>query len=226
MRPAHSWGLLDVEYHAGFPFFGAGCMFVNKHHTLVAIHSKRVGGANPKTLLSGFGGKREAEESWKQTAFRETLEEIFGVRIPKHIFDALFPRLLTLVPTRVLCTELPRGAAQGGGVGGSRTYLTLVYTFHDLERFLDICRPYILRLPSTAYPDVYPKTAADIVMKRTRFVSFKDEIRHIVLWPRYAGAEQDYWISHEFMGDLSMVNHGVRPSPTITWANEQAPQIV
>lgn len=185
---------MDVEYPADFPVYGAGCMFVNRTHVLAGIHNRQVGKRHPRTVVSGFGGKREDGESWKQTAFRETIEELFDVRVEKAVFEhEIYPRLLTLRPLSVQYTSAPR------------PYITIVYSFDHLRRFLAICRPFVKRLPSSAYSDRFPRTEVDLVMDRNR-PSAKTEITHILLWSRYA-EHQNYWIAGDLFGDLGMFNH-------------------
>jgi hypothetical protein len=51
-------------------------------------------GWNPKlNAWSGFGGKRQGEETAWQTALREVIEEIFGLRIKKEALHSLYEKI-------------------------------------------------------------------------------------------------------------------------------------
>jgi hypothetical protein len=54
-------------------YIGAGCVFTNGKYILLGFQSRN-------HLMSGIGGKRKDGEDTVQTAFREVIEEIFGIR--------------------------------------------------------------------------------------------------------------------------------------------------
>jgi 8-oxo-dGTP pyrophosphatase MutT (NUDIX family) len=59
-------------------FIGAGVLFMNP------FHKKVLAGFHPKLgLWSGFGGKRQGQETIAETAFREVIEEMFGINLEK-----------------------------------------------------------------------------------------------------------------------------------------------
>lgn len=53
-------------------YIGAGCVFTNGRYILLGFQSRNY-------LMSGIGGKRKEGEDTVQTAFREVIEEIFGI---------------------------------------------------------------------------------------------------------------------------------------------------
>jgi len=63
------------------PYQGAGILFVEGPVALAGIQKYRkvlTGAADPR--LSGFGGRKEEQDiDWIHTAFRETIEELFGL---------------------------------------------------------------------------------------------------------------------------------------------------
>ncbi len=72
---------------------GAGCMFGNDTHILLAVHGREYNRRGvPVKLLNGFGGRREGEETPQETALREVLEEMFGIEKPNEIPE--WPRML------------------------------------------------------------------------------------------------------------------------------------
>ena len=67
-----------AEYRETPDFLGAGVLFLNP------FVRKALAGFHPKLgLWSGFGGKRQGNETIAQTAFREVVEEVFGIEIQK-----------------------------------------------------------------------------------------------------------------------------------------------
>ena len=184
-----AWSVFNVQYPADFDFAGAGCMFVNARHVLAAVHTRK--NSNTKTIISGFGGKRQDHtESWKRTAVRETIEELFDVSDISALDTDILPRFLKrCTPSSVIYSD-------------AHHYLTLIYTFRDLEYLLRLCGKFV---KSPLYPNCMPKTLLDLLMNRG-LPSKSSEISHILLWSRYADGYM-YEIAVEFMYDLGMLNH-------------------
>ena len=61
-----------VDVHEDDEHIGAGCIFTNGKYILLGFQSRNY-------LMSGVGGKRKEGEDTVQTAFREVIEEIFGI---------------------------------------------------------------------------------------------------------------------------------------------------
>ena len=58
----------------------AGCLFLQNDYVLTAYNPKH-------KIWSGLGGKVENEEDPNRTAFRETIEELFGLTPSEKIID-------------------------------------------------------------------------------------------------------------------------------------------
>ncbi len=179
----HPWVTYDALYSDEFIFHGSGCMFVNYSHVLAGISKQW---AADMSVLDGFGGKRIGKESWKQCAFRETVEEFFGVEcVPKTLLKALEEMM---IPQKVLCKD---------------NYLTLVYDFDQLVQFLRLCAKHLRKVP--LYHKV-PRCIEELIMGRK--LSDGSEISHIVLWPLYY-KHTTYEIASHFHSDIQKINHNV-----------------
>jgi hypothetical protein len=137
-------------------FMGAGCVFADDKHI--------IGGYQPhkeRPCISGIGGHAEEGETYLQTAYRETIEEIFHVStIPSGLVDTLI-RLMR-----------PRDIRNAKG------YVILRFTFEDLETFLRICKQ--AKLQSPLYTK-FPRTLFDLI--RTRKTDKNAELSTLCLLP-------------------------------------------
>jgi 8-oxo-dGTP pyrophosphatase MutT (NUDIX family) len=71
-------------------FSSAGILFEDSGETDVHYLS----GWNPSlNAWSGFGGKRQGEETAWQTALREVIEELFGLRVKKDVLHSLYEKI-------------------------------------------------------------------------------------------------------------------------------------
>jgi hypothetical protein len=81
------------------PYQGAGILFLEGPVALAGIQKHRQvlkGSVEPR--LSGFGGRKEAQDiDWVHTAFRETIEELFGI---ENVSVSLVQLLRSKVPYR------------------------------------------------------------------------------------------------------------------------------
>lgn len=184
--PLPSWSHYESMFPPTKDYYGAGCLWVSNTHILAAIHTYQSRSHKPKKI-SGFGGKTKSKESWWDTAFRETVEEIFDVKtVPVKLLVGLRK---ALVPHTILQQSFP-------------SYLTLVFSMEDMNRFLAICKKYLKTSPLYT---TFPSSAYDVVFNRG-YVTQKSEISHIVFWPRYfAGAH--FRFSSDLLNDLSQYNH-------------------
>ena len=110
-------------------FMGAGCIFTNQTHVLAGFHpNKKI------PNISGFGGKREGNETYTQTALRETLEELFHIK----------PASLDLI-------KLIEANLKPGHISKQKTkeglYYILHYTFEDLKLILKFASLYCVDTP-------------------------------------------------------------------------------
>jgi hypothetical protein len=138
-------------------------MFVGDGHVLLGIHSHP---KNAKENVSGFGGKAEQGECPLQTAFRETIEELFDIQaVPSALIELLIDRVVpnTIMFSNELCQ-----------------YYTHVFSLNDLKRILEISRPFIE--PMQVVYDEFPLTVWDLITGREH-TTRESEISHILLWP-------------------------------------------
>lgn len=71
-------------------FSSAGILFEDSGEKDV----KYLSGWNPSlNAWSGFGGKRHGEETAWQTALREVVEELFGLRVKKDVLHSLYEKI-------------------------------------------------------------------------------------------------------------------------------------
>ena len=122
---------------------GAGCVFTDGKHVLAGYqpHKKKPG-------ITGIGGHKEGEETYLQTAFRETIEEIYNVTnttIPVGLIDTL---IRTLKPKKI---KMKKG------------YVLVTFDFRDLDQFLALCKKTGLRSPLYVR---LPKTLIEVIQMR------------------------------------------------------------
>jgi len=137
---------------------GAGCVFTDGKHVLAGYQPNK-----KKPGITGIGGHKEGEETYLQTAYRETIEEIYNVtsqQIPIGLIDKL---VLQMKPKKF---KMKKG------------YVIVTFTFQDLEQFLKLCRKSGLRSP--LYTKM-PKTLIDVI--QTRGYDLKAEISSFALLP-------------------------------------------
>ena len=188
MGSTHSFHSKWAAYEAAYPlsndYSGAGCMWVNDTHVLAAIHTRNPRSHKPKKI-SGFGGKPLQGEVWWQTAFRETVEEIFHVQeVPTELLTLLRSRL---VPLTVVHQTAP-------------SYITLVFSFADLKQFLKLSRRFV----RTSLYVQFPKTVDELVFKR--LLSDQSEISHILYWPRVFRGSR-FRFSSDLLHDLDQIKN-------------------
>ena len=71
-------------------FSSAGILFEDSD----TAEPKYLSGWNPKlNAWSGLGGKRRGEETAWQTALREVIEEVFGLRVKKDVLHSLYEKI-------------------------------------------------------------------------------------------------------------------------------------
>jgi len=136
-------------------YAGSGVLFTNRRVALAGYHQY-------KTCLSGIGGKREASDRTPQeTAFREALEELFGLSVvPSSILKQLCEVFSTPDPILV-----------------SSNYIVYVYSFNDLTRLLHLCKR--AGFVSPVYPS-FPETVEDLLFQR---IQGTGEISHLAIIP-------------------------------------------
>jgi len=152
------------------PFEGAGCLFTNKQLVLAGYQQNK---SDPS--ISGIGGAKLPGELYQETAFRETLEELFHVNT--------FPDgLLKAVETALI----PESIVQ------NRTYIIIVLNFQELDKMLKICKYY--RLKSPIYSQ-FPLTLKDLVFNRESDATA--EISHLTLIPMTKSIHIDKYFTED-----------------------------
>jgi hypothetical protein len=130
------------------PYQGAGILFTNGPVALAGIQKHRQvlkGSVEPR--LSGFGGRKEAQDiDWIHTAFRETIEELFGL---EEVSVTLVQTLRAKISYR---TSFKTGE-----------YWILQSSFEDLKTLLLIAAKHI---KSPLYSKM-PLTLEDLIVKRS-----------------------------------------------------------
>lgn len=137
---------------------GAGCVFTDGKHVLAGYqpHKKKPG-------ITGIGGHKEGEETYLQTAYRETIEEMYNVtnvQIPIGLIDRI---VLQMRPKKI---KMKKG------------YVLVTFTFQDLDLFLKLCKKSGLRSP--LYTRM-PKTLFEVI--QTRGYNLNAEISSFALLP-------------------------------------------
>lgn len=153
-------------------FSAAGCLFTDKKLVLAGYQFR-----HGKGILDGIGGTREEGETAIETAFRETLEELFEIS-----------------PSAALVTEMrrlfkPRSKFQTG------QYICFVYNFKILEKMMVFLKGRGLRSPLYK---VFPVTITELLFSRRIRPT---ELTHLSLIPFV----DDLSLEDHFLKDFSRV---------------------
>jgi len=153
-------------------FSAAGCLFTDKKLVLAGYQFR-----HGKGVLDGIGGTREEGETAIETAFRETLEELFEI-----------------LPSAALVTEMrkhfkPRSKFQTG------QYICFVYNFKTLEKMMVFLKRQGLRSPLYK---VFPVTITELLFSRRIRPT---ELTHLSLIPFV----DDLSLEEHFLKDFSRV---------------------
>ena len=153
-------------------FSAAGCLFTDKKLVLAGYQFR-----HGKGVLDGIGGTREEGETAIETAFRETLEELFEI-----------------LPSAALVTEMrkhfkPRSKFQTG------QYICFVYNFKTLEKMMVFLKGQGLRSPLYK---VFPVTITELLFSRRIRPT---ELTHLSLIPFV----DDLSLEEHFLKDFSRV---------------------
>jgi hypothetical protein len=164
-------------------YYAAGCAFCDEKHILGGLqpHKKR------KPGISGIGGmKAQGDASYLDTAFRETLEEIYHVNsIPLSLLHTL------------------KREMKPKNVVNSHGYVTLTFSFEDLEKFLKLAKKGGIR--TTVYPKP-PTTLTDLL--RDRKLNTGAEIEILCLLPNLYGQRcKGSLFRKEFIYDMKQGLH-------------------
>ena len=147
----------------------AGCMFTDGHIVLAGFQPKI-------SKMSGFGGKSLENETPFETAIRETLEELLGVRnVPYELIAKMPP-----------CERHIAYPA----------YTCFVYNFDDLETILRRARRYYI---TSDYYSKFPTEVGELILQRQSVEGM--EVEELFLIP----ASTRIAVSRSFQKDISAV---------------------
>ena len=135
----------------------AGCLFTDNRHVLAGFQPNK----KKEKIISGFGGKCQEGETLLQTAWRETLEELF--EFPPDVIRGLVEELL-----KIKCFKTFTNG----------NYFVAVYTFQQLFEIL--CMIEEKDLQSPLY-DTFPTELFELILYRKPKPS--SEVQQITLLP-------------------------------------------
>jgi hypothetical protein len=131
----------------------AGIVFKTETHVLMGYQPD-------KAMISGIGGKPFELEPLIHTAFRETIEELFGVKPTQWLVASLSELFKTA------------GSVQNGG------YTMFVLSFDDLLRFMRYVQASVQTSP---YYSKFPESIHDLLLCRR--APADAEVTHLALIP-------------------------------------------
>ena len=153
------------------PFSAAGILFSNETHVLAGYQPHK---STP--CITGIGGTRNEGEYALQTAWRETLEELFNINPDKE--------LITIINLNIIHKKLCV----------IDNYYILTYTFEDLELILQLLNK--KNITSNLY-DTFPSTIYELIFNRK--IDSKNEISHLCLLP----LKENVIINNDFIKDIN-----------------------
>lgn len=149
----------------------AGILFTNERLFLSGYKAY-------KGHITGIGGKQNHGESLFQTAIRETIEELFGIKDIPPTIVRIFEK--TLSYSKVL---------ENGG------FTHFLCSFDELSSFMRIVEA---AFETSPFYDVFPKTLEDLLLNRKN--SEKAEITHLCLLPFVS----DSRIARHLINDINL----------------------
>jgi hypothetical protein len=160
-------------------FKAAGVFFTDRKHVLAGYQpTKRT------PIITGIGGTRVGTEPFLDTALRECIEEVFDI-------DNVPPALLQTIQRRIQPTSHFI----------NKSYVTIVYTFTDLEHMLKVCKHY--KLTSSLYLN-HPTTLMDLIINRCHTPT--SEIQSFALIPVCHYTTLTNLLDKGFIQDINMVH--------------------
>jgi hypothetical protein len=155
-------------------FKAAGCVFTDGRYILAGYQPKR-----SEYNISGFGGSRLDNETYMQTAIRETLEEFFEVDPPRYLIDDI-EQMLTPTATHI-----------------NESYVLVQYTFEDLIKLLGYSKS---ACKHTDLYDVFPESLNDLIFNRNH--TPRSEVHQLCLLPFKSNIK----IGRDFKMDITLIN--------------------
>jgi hypothetical protein len=157
------------------PFSAAGILFSNDTHVLAGYQPHK-----KQPCITGIGGSKKEGEPALQTAWRETIEELFEC-------ETIPPKLLQLCERNFP----PHHWFSRGD------YICFQYSFEDLLAFLNLVKR--VRLSTSLY-ESYPTTLLELLMNRKH--SETSEIQSLCLLPFVRETTGLLHIHEEFCLDM------------------------
>jgi len=143
------------EYTIG-TYKSAGTLFTNGTHVLAGYQPNK-----KSPFISGIGGTKNKGESYMHTAIRETIEELFEVKI--FPYKLMYDIITTIKPIKVILNTV---------------YVIVVFTFEDLNRILELAQKH--NISSPLYTN-HPTNLMELIFQRIKYK--QAEISHLVLLP-------------------------------------------
>jgi hypothetical protein len=167
--------ILDITPELLENYKAAGIIFRSQTHVLAGYQPNK-----KKPCITGLGGGRHKGENYYETAWRETIEELFGIH-------GMPPSLLAL-----LRKHLPARLVTHTG-----DYIIMVYSFEELEVLLRIVRK--IHMPQTIYMK-YPRTLDDLIRQRNPLPSH--EVQGLALIPIVKHEGRGPLVAVDFLNDM------------------------
>ena len=160
-------------------FSAAGVLFCNETHVLAGYQPHK-----STQCITGIGGSKHEGETALQTAWRETLEELFGWDdVPSELV-----RLCTI-------SLLPKRWFSRG------EYICFQYTFDDLKKLLQLIKRY--RIDTPLYQTI-PTTLLTLVLNRN--ILHTSEVHSLCLLPFIREVNGPLVIHEEFCMDMEQLS--------------------
>ena len=158
------------------PFSAAGILFSNETHALAGYQPhKRI------PCITGIGGSRHGNETALQTAWRETIEELFDCEnVPTKFLNLCETKL---VPHSWFCRD---------------EYICFQFSFNDLKKFLKLAKRFHL---TTHIYEYYPTNLFELIMNRKD--SSTSEIESLCLLPFVQNRTDHLYIHKELILDMA-----------------------
>lgn len=139
-------------------FHGAGTIFTNNRVVICGYQRKYTG--NKRNFISGFGGSREGNEDYMETAIRETIEEIYDFEnknLPRRMINEI---IKSIKPSHIEpIVENKKGKEY--------IYIMIKYNLRDLQTLMEIVDYYMKKSDnrSNAYEEL-PRDLEELIFMR------------------------------------------------------------
>jgi hypothetical protein len=153
----------------------AGVIFTNGTHILAGYQPNK-----KKPFISGIGGRINHNETIKQAAIREMLEELFDIyKPPQQLVESIIKNI-----------KERRSIING-------TYSIIVYSFEDLDKIIKIAAGYIKNSP--IYKK-FPENLNDLLWNREP--KKRSEISHLCILPLVDHNNKTPFVDSNLLEDL------------------------